>query len=119
MTVAGGAPGTGDGGGASAQLKGVFESSTSKMSAIGYVGMPRGHSCHSSIRHSSMCHVSQPDSPVSHHPLRSGSLLASLGKQVRTVTDISKGLVEDLAGLVEEKPDGVRCRAQRPCNGLE
>ena len=56
----------------------------------------------------------QPDSSVPHHPLRSGSLLASLGKQVRTVTviskglveDISKGLVEDLTGLVDEKPDG-------------
>ena len=55
-TAAGGGPGMGDGGGAPAQLQGVFESSTSKMSAIGYVGMPCGHSCHS--RHVSMCHAS-------------------------------------------------------------
>lgn len=33
-----------------------------------------------------------------------GSLLASLGKQVKQVTELSKGLVDDLAGLVEEKP---------------
>ena len=58
VTAAGHGPGMGDGGGASAQLKGVLESSTSKMSAIGYVGMPCGHSCHSSMRHVSMRHVS-------------------------------------------------------------
>ena len=35
-----------------------------------------------------------------------GSLLASLGKQVKSVTEISKGFVDDLAGLVgDDKPD--------------
>jgi hypothetical protein len=35
-----------------------------------------------------------------------GSLFGMLGKQVEKVTELSKGLVDDLAGLVDDKPAG-------------